>query len=91
MFAPQDVLNGKPSKWFPLKPRVPVYMDSEQQCAILFEHLKALLHNCKTQLNFTNEVEFICSFLFPEVGLHMFVYWIVSIIAIYEMFYTLIN
>ncbi|XP_058628950.1 PWWP domain-containing DNA repair factor 3B-like isoform X3 [Onychostoma macrolepis] len=65
-----DVLNGKPSKWFPLKPRVPVYMDSEQQCAILFEHLKALLHNCKTQLNFTNEVEFICSFLFPEAIIH---------------------
>ncbi|XP_077058751.1 putative PWWP domain-containing DNA repair factor 4 isoform X3 [Siphateles boraxobius] len=65
-----DVLNGKPSNWFPLKPRVQVYMDSEQQCAILFEHLKALLHNCKTQLNFTNEVEFICSFLFPEAIIH---------------------
>ncbi|KAI2661735.1 PWWP domain-containing DNA repair factor 3A [Labeo rohita] len=66
----EDVLNGKPSKWFPLKPRVPIFMDSEQQCAILFEHLKALLHNCKTQLNFTNEVEFICSFLFPEAIIH---------------------
>lgn len=91
LFAPQDVLNGKPSKWFPLKPRVPVYMDSEQQCAILFQHLKALLDNSKTQLNFTDEVEFICSFLFPEVGPNMSVNWIVSFIAIYAMFYILIN
>ncbi|XP_051534434.1 PWWP domain-containing DNA repair factor 3B-like [Myxocyprinus asiaticus] len=61
------VRNGKPSKWFPQKSssRVPVYLDSEEQDT-LFAYLKAVLHRTPTQLNFTDEVQFICGVLFPE-------------------------
>ncbi|CAM4635004.1 unnamed protein product [Leuciscus chuanchicus] len=47
--------------------RVPVYLDSKEQQDILFSYLRGVLDRTPTQLSFTDEVQFICRVLFPEV------------------------
>ncbi|KAL7402326.1 hypothetical protein ABVT39_013218 [Epinephelus coioides] len=66
-----SVLNGKPSKWLLEKPssQVPIYIESEEEQKTLFVHLKALLARTSTQVEYKDEVQFICGVIFPEISL----------------------
>ncbi|XP_073804049.1 PWWP domain-containing DNA repair factor 4-like [Danio rerio] len=67
-----DILGGKRSNWFPLKPRsqVPVYIENEQSQSIICDYIRGILNKTKTQLTFNDEVEFICGCLLPEAITH---------------------
>lgn len=68
--GPKDILSGKRSKCFPLKPcfQVPVYIENEQSLTILYNYMKGVLTKTQTQLTYNDEVEFICGCLLPEVS-----------------------
>ncbi|XP_048059636.1 PWWP domain-containing DNA repair factor 3B-like isoform X2 [Megalobrama amblycephala] len=67
-----DILSGKRSKWFPLKPhfQVPVYIENEQSQTILYNYMKGVLNKTQTQLTYSDEVDFICGCLLPEAIIH---------------------
>ena len=49
--------------------QVPVYLDGEEEQKTLFTHLRSLLARTQSTVEYTDEVQFICEVLFPEVSI----------------------